>query len=141
VGEAEEELAVLSGGFFGAFDELEGWHAARVDGDVAAGVGEVLQRVGHGVDDVGKLGDGDGADVDGLGELGVGEEGEAAVGGEEGAEGWEIGAKPLGADFEGEVGALEMLEDLGESLVGRVEWNLERDGEGPPLRCSPGVRR
>ncbi|HEX8875884.1 MAG TPA: hypothetical protein VF777_03990 [Phycisphaerales bacterium] len=133
-------MAVASGGLFGAFDELQGGHAARVDGDVAAGVGEVLERVGHGVDDAGELGYRDRADVDGLGEFGVGEERKAAVGGEEGAEGWEIGAEPLGADFEGEVGALEMLEDLGESLVGRVEWNLERDGEGPPLRCSPGLR-
>jgi hypothetical protein len=141
VGEAEEQLAVLAGGFFGAFDELAGLHAVGVQGDVAAGVGEVFQGEAHGVDDAGELGDGDGADVDGLGEFGVGEEGEAAVGGEEGAEGLEIGAEPLGADFEGEVGALEMLEDLGESLVGRVEWNLERDGEGPPLRCSPGLGR
>jgi hypothetical protein len=132
VGEAEEELAVFAGGFFGALDELEGLHALGVEGDVAAGLGEVVEGVGHRVDDVGELGDGDGADVDGLGELGVGDEGEAAVGGEEGAEGLEIGAEPLGADFEGEVGALEMLEDLGEGLVGRVEWDLERDGEGPP---------
>ena len=76
--------------------------------------------------------DGDRADVDGLREFRVREEGEAAVGGEEDAEGWEIGAEPLGAGFEGEVGALEMLEDLGEVLIGRVEWDLERDGEGPP---------
>ncbi len=138
VGEAEEELAVLAGGFFGAFDELAGLHAVGVQGDVAAGVGEVFQGEAHGVDDAGELGDGDGADVDGLGEFGVGEEGEAAVGGEEGAEGLEIGAEPLGADFEGEVGALEMLEDLGEGLVGRVEWDLERDGEGPPLHPGQG---
>jgi hypothetical protein len=72
------------------------------------------------------------------GQFGVGEEGEAAVGGEEGAEGWQVGAEPVGADFESEVGALEMLEDLGEGLVGRVEWNLERDGEGPPLHPGQG---
>ncbi|HEX8876367.1 MAG TPA: hypothetical protein VF777_06435 [Phycisphaerales bacterium] len=125
-------MAVASCGVFGAFDEFEGGHAAGVDGDVAAGVGEVFERVGHGVDDAGELGDGDRADVDGLGEFGVGEEEQAAVGGEEGAEGREIGAEPLGAGFKGEVGALEMLKDLGEVLIGRVEWDLERDGEGPP---------
>jgi hypothetical protein len=51
VSEAEEELVVAAGGVFGAFDEFEGGHAAPVDGDVAAGVGEVFERVGHGVDD------------------------------------------------------------------------------------------
>ena len=131
MGEAEEELAVAAGGVFGAFDEFERGHALGVDGDVAAGVGEVFERVGHGVDDAGELRDGDGADVDGLGEFGFGEEEEAAGGGEEDAECGEGDLELVGAPLQREVGALEDLEHRGELVVGWVECGARFDGEAP----------
>ena len=131
MGEAEEELAVFAGGFFGAFDELEGLHALGVEGDVAAGIREVLERVLHRIDDAGELGAGNRAEVDGLRELGVGEEEEAPVGGEEGAEGGERHLELVGAHLEGEVGALEDLEHRGELLVWRVECGARFDADSP----------
>jgi hypothetical protein len=69
--------------------------------------------------------------VDGLGELGVGEEDEAAVGGQEGAEGGERHSELIGAHFESEVGALENLEHRGELFIGRIECGTRFDADSP----------
>ncbi|MFN9973784.1 MAG: hypothetical protein ACK58T_28215 [Phycisphaerae bacterium] len=56
---------------------------------------------------------------------------EAAVGGEEGAEGGERHLELVGAHLEGEVGTLEDLEHRGELLVGWVECGARFDADSP----------
>ena len=65
------------------------------------------------------------ADVGGLSQFGAGEDGEAAVGGEEDAGGREIGAEPLGADLEGEVGRWRCSRTSGRASSGGLHgiWN------------------